>query len=403
MTNPTVDSLFADAKVNQEALRRRSMTRWGANQPDVIPLTAAESDFPAPQVVIDAITAFLEDGYLPYTPPDGMLELRDLVAVVSGTRYGIRAEPEQVVVTAGTAAAIWIATQALCQAGDECIILDPVDLLFGQAVDAAGARRVYWPVDKVTGHLDPEQLESLITPRTALILLCNPHNPLGVSFPSATMHAIGEIAARYRIPIVCDEVWNEIVYEPARHVSLSSINTDPALQVYTLIGPSKTFSLPGLRIGFIIAPDATAAHRLQATTHRLGASHSVTPLAQLATIAALQHGWPWRDAFLRHLRRMRDHCVGRLNSIPGISCRSPDSTYVLFPDISAYGLSSKQFADALLQTARVATVPGTAEWFGPGAEGNFRISFATSYSVIDQALDRIEQFDAGAARRSSLT
>ncbi|MER7394736.1 pyridoxal phosphate-dependent aminotransferase [Streptomyces sp. NPDC000151] len=383
-------SLFDDARVRPDLLRQQSPIRWGAQPPDVIPLTAAEPDFPGPQVVRDAIALSLAHGHFPYAPPAGLDELRETFSEVAETRYGINADPDCVVLTAGTASALWGVVRLLCAEGDECILLDPVDLLFGQAIDAAGARRVHCPMDKRTGQFDPDRLASLITPRTALICLCNPHNPLGTVFTEATLRRSAEIADMHGVPILCDEVWGEIVYPPATHVSMASLDTANSRQIYTVTGLSKTFALPGLRMGFVLAPNARAANNLQLTFQRLGAAYSLTPFTQVGALAALRHGWPWRNAFVQHLHEMRNYCVARLNAIPGMSCGRPDGTFVLFPDISSTGLSSKAMGEFLLTEARVAVVGDTPEYFGPAAEGNIRISYATSRGVLEEALDRME-------------
>ncbi|WP_030253946.1 pyridoxal phosphate-dependent aminotransferase [Streptomyces violens] len=393
-------SLFGDARVRPDLLRRQSHIRWGAYPPDVIPLTAAEPDFPGPQAVTDALARSLSDGYFPYASPAGLVELRETYSDVAEARYGISAAPDRVVLTPGTASALWGVVRLLCGEGDECILLDPVDLLFGQAIDAAGGRRVYCPVDKSTGRLDPDRLASLITPRTALICLCNPHNPLGAVFTEATLRTIAETAETHGVPILSDEVWNEIVYPPAAHVSMAGLDTAESRQIYTVTGLSKTFALPGLRMGFVIAPDARAAANLQLTFQYLGAAYSLTPFAQVGALAALRHGWPWRDSFVKHLHETRNYCVERLNAIPGISCTRPDGTFVLFPDISSTGLGSREMAEFLLAEARVAVVAGTTEWFGPAAEGNVRISYATSRGMLEEALNRMERAVAGLASAS---
>ncbi|MFI1395655.1 pyridoxal phosphate-dependent aminotransferase [Streptomyces sp. NPDC020681] len=386
-----IRSLFDDSQVQPDVMRSRSNIRWGAYPPDVIPLTAAEPDFPGPQAVTDAVVSSLSDGYFPYTPPEGLSELRETFSAVAKARYGINADPDCVVLASGTASALWGVVHLLCRKGDECILLDPVDLLFGQAIDAAGARRVYCPMDKNTGQLDPDRLASLISPRTALICLCNPHNPLGTVFTEETLRAVAGIAEARGIPILSDEVWNEIVYPPAAHVSMASLDPATSGRTYTVTGLSKTFALPGLRMGFVIAPDAREAINLQRTFQRLGAAYSLTPFAQVGALAALRHGWPWRNAFLEHLQETRNYCVDRLNAMPGISCSRPDGTFVLFPDISSSGLSSHAMAGFLLTEARVAVVAGTPEWFGPAAEGNVRISYATSRGMMKEALDRMER------------
>ncbi|MGI5469969.1 pyridoxal phosphate-dependent aminotransferase [Streptomyces sp. CA-132043] len=399
-TREAMGSLFDDAHVRPGLLRNRSHIRWGAYPPDVIPLTAAEPDFPGPQVVTDAMISALADGYFPYASPEGLDELRETFAAVAEDRYGISAHPDRVVPAPGTAAALWGVVHLLCGQGDECILLDPVDLLFGQAIDAAGAQRVHCPVDKRTGRLDPDRLASLITPRTALICMCNPHNPLGTVFPEETLRAVAETAGRHGIPVLSDEVWNEIVYPPGAHVSMASLDMETGPRIHTVTGLSKTFALPGLRMGFVIAPNAREANGLQRIFQRLGAAYSLTPFTQAGALAALRHGWPWRNAFLAHLRETRDYCVARLNAIPGMSCGRPDGTFVLFPDVSATGLNSRAMGEFLLAEARVAVVAGTTEWFGPGAEGNIRISYATSRAVMEEALNRVEKAVTGLSVRA---
>ena len=386
------EPLFDDAAMlDAEVLRARSRTRWAACPPGVIPLTAAEPDFTGPGAVKDAIVAAVADGYFPYESPEGLGALREAVAEVAGERYGIRTVPEHVVLAPGTAAALWGVVRMLCGEGDECLLLDPVDLLFGQAVDAAGARRVTCPMDTATGRLDPERLASLVTPRTALICLCSPHNPLGTVFPEETLRAVAATAAEHGVPILSDEVWNEIVYPPARHVSTASLGLADPPRVFTVTGLSKSFGLPGLRTGFVIAPDGREAEALRHTFHDLGASYSLTPFAQAGALAALRHGWAWKDAFLAHLHAVRDHCADRLDAMPGVTCPRPDGTFVLFPDVTGTGLTSAEMAAFLLERARVAVVPGTPEWFGPGAEGHIRLSYATSLRTAEEAMDRVER------------
>jgi len=277
-----------------------------------------------------------------------------------------------------------------CQPGDEAIIFDPVDFLFGQSVDAAGGKRVYSPVDKKTGAFDLDRVRGLITPRTRMICLCNPHNPLGRVMTREELLLLGEIAVEHNLTIMADEIWSDIVYPPHKHISIASLSPEIAARTISVFGFSKTFGLAGLRIGFLVTPSAQVYGDLVQESLVHTTAVGVTTISQVAAIAAYEHAWHWVDAFLEHLQQARDYAVQRLNQMPGVGCSSPEGTYVLFPSIEDLGMGSQAMVDYLLREARVALVPGLPRWFGPGAEGNIRLCFSTSFAILREALDRIE-------------
>jgi aspartate/methionine/tyrosine aminotransferase len=385
------DTLFHDDLVRTDILRERDSVRWGALPPDVIPLTAAEPDFPVAKEISESIQRYAASGHFFYETPHGRPGLKQVLSEVLRTRHAIPCQPEQLYITLGTAAAIYLVIQALCGPGDECIIMDPVDPWFWLGVDAARATRVYWRVDRRTGRFNPEHLRELITPRTRLITFCNPQNPLGVVMTAEELRAIAEIAIEHDLTILSDEVWSELVFTPHRHVSMASLGPKVAQRTFTLYGPSKTFGVPGLRVGCIAAPSAEQAQRMMTVAERLGSAQGHTSLAQVAVETAYRECWYWRDAFLAHLHQMREYCIERLQRLPGVSFRAPQGTYLFFLDITSFGMSSKQFADFLLQKARVALVPGSEEWFGPGGEGYVRLCFSTTKGVLKEAFDRMER------------
>lgn len=383
--------LFGDDQVDIAALREKDSVRWAAVPSDVIPLSAAEPDFPAPREITEALRTYAASGHFFYETTGGRASLKAVLAGVLRARHDIPARPEQIHLTLGTTAAIYLVIQHFCGQDDECIIMDPVDPWFGLATDAARARRVYWRVDAKTGRFEPDQLRKLITPRTRLITFCNPQNPLGLVMTAEELRAIGELAIEHGLMVMSDEVWGELVYAPHQHVSLASLGPDIARQTVTLYGPSKTFGIPGLRVGSVAMPSAEHTQALMKTAERLGGAQGHTSLAQIAVETAYRDCWYWRDAFIEHLGAMRDYCVERLNRMPGVSCQVPQATSLLWLNISATGMSSQQFADFLLEKARVAVVPGTEAWFGPGAEGYVRLCFSSSKGILRQALDRMER------------
>lgn len=386
-----IADLFADHQVDLSLLRKRAYNqRWAMQPADVIPLTAADPDFRVAPEIRAAIHEYVEGGLLGYGPPEGLPEFRQTMAHSVRLRKSIDCGPEHILPTDSAAAAMFLVARYALQPGDEAIIFDPVDFLFGQAVDAAGGTRVYCPVDKSNGVFDLDALPRLITARTRMICVCNPHNPLGRVMTEAELRTIGELAIAHNLVIMCDEIWSDIVYTPHRHISMAALDPAIAAQTITIYGLSKSFGLAGLRVGFLVAPSASVYTALVDLSRIQTTAVGVTTISQVAAVAAYQSAWYWVEAFIQHLQSVRDYAVARLNAMPGITCRSPQGTYVLFPDVSGSGMDSRAAADYLLREARVAVVPGLPRWFGPGAEGNLRICFSTSMGIVREALDRIE-------------
>ena len=223
-----------------------------------------------------------------------------------------------------------------------------------------------------------------------MICVCNPHNPLGRVMTRAELEAIGQLAVENDLMIMSDEIWSDIVYPPAEHVSLGSIDPDVAERTISVFGFSKTFGLAGLRIGFLVAPTPRAYERLVGTSRMRLTAAGATTVSQVGAKAAYDACWYWAEAFLDHLEQVRDYAVERLNVMPGLRCPMPEGTYLLFPDTSDLDMSSQEVADFILKEARVAGVPGLPRWFGPGAEGHIRLCYSTSFQLIREALDRIE-------------
>lgn len=383
---------FSNDQVRKDLLRQRAYNqRWAMHPPDVIPLTAADPDFPVAPEIVDAIKSYVDSGVLSYGPPEGLPEFKAAVARVLAERRGLNCSPGLILPTDSAAAAMFLIARYTLQPGDKAIIFDPVDFLFGQAVDAAGGQRVYSPVDKETGTFDLDGLEQLITPETRLLCLCNPHNPLGRVMTRQELLALGQIAVTHDLLIMADEIWSDIVYPPHRHISIASLSPEIAGRTISVFGFSKTFGLAGLRIGYLVAPNEKIYEGLVQASRMRTTAVGVTTVSQAAAQAAYEQSWYWVEAFLRHLEQVRDYAIERLNGMTGISCREPEGTYVLFPDITGLGMSSQQVADFLLEKARVAVVPGLPRWFGPGAEGNIRLCFSTSFDIISEALDRVEE------------
>ena len=389
------DPRFADEAVNIDILRQRAYNhRWAEQPSDVIPLTAADPDFPAPPAVRDAIVDYVEGGYFSYGPPGGLPEFRETVSETVRARKGIAVPAGRVLPIDSAARAMFLMAEVVLSPGDEAIIFDPVDFLFKRSVEAAGATPVFCPVDPRSGAFDPGELESLVTPRTRMIAVCNPHNPTGRVLRRGEVQAIAEIAARHNLWIMNDEIWSDIVYgdSGSAFTSLHSLPAELTARTVTVYGFSKTFAMAGLRAGFVLLPDDETYERFFHAAHMPATAGGLAPLVQVAAAAALRDGWDWVSGFVRHLRSQRDYAHRRLTALPGVHCGSPEGTYVLFPGIADLGMTAEEVANRLVTEARVAVVPGTTAFFGPGGEGSVRLCFATSREILREGLDRIENW-----------
>jgi aspartate/methionine/tyrosine aminotransferase len=385
------DDWFRDDNVNIDLLRQRAFNlRWAEQPADVLPLTAADSDFPVAHEIRQALHDYIDTGEFSYGPPEGLPSFRKVVSDMLNQHRGIPCEPNLVLAADSAASAMFAMARFALSPGDEAIIFDPVDFLFSASIEAAGGTPVRTRLDRKTGALDLAGIRKLITPRTKMLGVCNPHNPLGLVLSEQDLRALGEIAVEHGLWIMNDEIWSDIVFEPHRFVSIASLSPQIAARTIMVYGMSKNFGLSGLRIGFLAAPSAEVFEGLIEASRARTTAWGASTLSQIAAQAAYEKGRPFLAAFLRHLTRVRDYAVERLNRMPGVTCRTPQGTYVLFPDISAYEMTSMEMAKYIFDEARVAVVPGAARWFGPGAEGHIRIAFPTSMKIISESLDRIE-------------
>ena len=380
---------FCSTRIDKQILTQRAYNqRWAELPEGTIPLTAADPDFPVPAAIQDALVEYLKGGYLSYGPPAGLPEFREAAAIRFSIRDGIELSADRIVAIDSAASGMVALARAYLDVGDEMLIFDPVDFLFSHGAEKAGAKTARFRLT-ATGEIDWDLFESLINPRTKMIGVCQPHNPLGRNFTASELRKILELAQKYDLWILADEIWSDIVFAPGRHISMLSIE-GAAERTLLLQGTSKSFGLAGARIGFIALPDT---HHVASFLENSGAvytSFGAATLSQVAAIAAWQHCSQWLAGFVAHLQSQRDFACERLASLAGVSVSRPDATFVLFPDISKSGWSSEALSEHLKQQAEVAVVPGSERWFGPGAVGHIRLSLATTREILSEALDRIE-------------
>ncbi|NLT74483.1 MAG: pyridoxal phosphate-dependent aminotransferase [Chloroflexi bacterium] len=354
---------------------------------DVIHLEIGEPDFDTPAHIVEAACRALHEGWTHYTASQGIPELRNLIAEQTSHRRAQPVEPAQVVVTPGAKPIMFYTLLALAQPGREVIYPDPGFPIYKSMIDFCGAKAVPLPLrEEMDFRLQVDELRSLITERTALVILNSPHNPTGGALEPSDLEAIAELCIRHNIPVLSDEVYEEILYDG----SFCSIATFPGMstreRTIILHGFSKTYAMTGWRLGYGVMPEwlAEQVNRLMVN------SNSCTNAAtQWAGVAALTGPQEPVAEMVEAFRQRRRVIVDGLNSIPGISCRMPRGAFYVFPNISGTGLRSQECEKLLLQRAGVATLSGTS--FGDMGEGYLRLSYANSIENIEKAIERVRR------------
>jgi aspartate aminotransferase len=350
---------------------------------DIIHLEIGEPDFGTPAHVADAAVEALRSGYTHYVPAPGMPEVREGVAAWLSATGRLQTAPDRVIITPGAKPIMFYVILATCQEGDEVIYPDPGFPMYESIARFAGAVPVPLPLREENGFCpDPEELRSLVTPRTRLLVLNSPHNPCGSALSRADCEAIAEIAISRDLLVLSDEVYWAIRYDGGHS---SVLETDEMAERTVLLdGWSKTFAMTGWRLGFGVLP----APLVEPVSRLVINSVSCTSaFSQLAALAALTGPWEPVERMIAEFRRRRDAIVTGLNAIDGITCARPGGAFYVFPSVKALGLPSQKIAEHLLDRAGVAALSGTA--FGRYGEGYLRFSYANSVEAIRAALDAV--------------
>ncbi len=384
--------MFSNETVNLPLLKQRAYNlRWATVNKGVIPLTAADPDFPFAPEIAEAICSYSKDRYFSYAHPEGLPEFKESIANYFHRKRNVPVSPAFTFPIDSAAFGIYLTCKAFLKKGDEAIIFDPVDFLFRYSIEKVEATAIPFSTPPGSIHVDFQNLEKLINNNTKMICLCNPLNPTGKVFTKQELLQLGTIACKYNLIVLSDEIWSDIVFEPNVFTSIASLNQDIRNNTITITGFSKSYGLAGLRIGAVIAHNESHFLKLMDASLHNSTIHGANILSQIAATAALTQCEYWLDNFLVHLTRMRDITVRELNSIPNFECIAPEGCYVAFTNIKATQKTSQEIQDILLKEAKVLVVPGLKQWFGDGAEGYIRMSFATSEEILADALSRIKK------------
>jgi aspartate/methionine/tyrosine aminotransferase len=362
--------------------KARALERQGK---EIIHLEIGEPDFDTPKNVVEAAVDALHKGWTHYGPSAGLPELRQAIAdEVSRTR-GVKVSSDEVVVVPGGKPIIFFSILALCDVGDEVIYPNPGFPIYESMIRYVGGRAV--PIrlrEERDFGLDVDELASLITERTRLIIVNSPHNPTGGVLSQRDIGDIADVISDRNIMVLSDEIYSRLIFDGGEHHSIMSV---PGFQERTILldGFSKTYAMTGWRMGYGVMRSDLATHITRLMTNSNSCTASFT---QVAGIEALRGDQSSVDHMRAEFQRRRDVFVAGLNRIKGFSCRMPKGAFYVFPNITQTGWKSKKLADALLEEAGIAGLSGTS--FGDFGEGYLRFSVANSLENLNKALERIE-------------
>ena len=364
----------------EAAARARALEATGKS---VIHLEIGEPDFDTPANIREAAQRALDRGATHYTPTPGIPELRKAIAEDSTARRGFTTKPESVIVVPGGKPIMFYAILALVNEGDEVIYPDPGFPIYESMASYVGGKAVPCPIRQENNfRLDPDELASLVTPRTKLLIINSPANPTGGVFTRDDIERIAKIAIENDLVVLADEIYGRTLYE-GEHVSIASL---PGMVERTIIldGFSKTYAMTGWRLGYGIVPDFMVTPFTRLIVNSVSCTNAAT---QWAGVEALTGPQDAALAMVAEFHARRDIIVDGLNAIPGIKCLRPEGAFYVFPDISGTGLTGSELADKLLYEGGVSALSGTA--FGQVGKYHLRFSYANSRENLVEAIKRV--------------
>ena len=365
--------------------KARALERQGKN---IVHLEIGEPDFDTPSNVVEAAVDALHKGWTHYGPSAGLPDLRQAIAEEVSRSRGVPCKSDEVVVVPGGKPIIFFSILALVDPGDEVIYPNPGFPIYESMINYIGGRAV--PIrlrEDRDFRIDVNELASLITDRTKLIIINSPQNPTGGVLGKQDVEDIARAIGDRNVMVLSDEIYSRLIFE-GQHYSIMSI---PGFQDRTILldGFSKTYAMTGWRMGYGVMRSDLAAHMTRLMTNSNSCTASFT---QIAGIEAVRGDQSSVDRMRKEFQRRRDAFVAGLNKIKGFSCRLPKGAFYVFPNVQKTGWPSKKLADALLEQAGVACLSGTA--FGDFGEGYLRFSVANSLENLNTALERISQWTA---------
>ena len=364
----------------------RRMTRV-SDEYGAINLSQGFPDFDPPKAITDRLAEVAKTGPHQYALTWGARNFREALARKQEHFSGMKVDPEtEIVVTCGSTEAMMAAMMSVCNPGDKVVVFSPFYENYGADAILSGAEPIYVPLKPPTFTFDANELEAAMKqPGTRALILCNPSNPCGKVFTREEMQIIADLAIRYDLFVITDEVYEHILYKPHTHVYMSTL---PGMKERTIVinGFSKSHAMTGWRLGYACGPAEIIKQMIK--IHQFAIMCAPTT-SQYAAVEAMRNGDEDVQMMREEYNGRRRYLMQRFKEM-GLSCFEPFGAFYVFPCIKEFGMTSDEFANKLLQSKKVAVVPGTA--FGASGEGFIRISYAYSLEDLKLALSRVEEF-----------
>jgi len=352
---------------------------------EIIHLQIGEPDFNTPHNISDAAIRAINDGYTHYSAPAGLYETRAAIAEYYDRQYGVKYDPEQVVVTPGSKLIMYSLIMMLAEPGDEVIYPDPGYPIYSSVIDYAGATRVPIPLrEENEFRLDVSELKNQITPKTKLLIINSPENPTSSVLTREDLERIYQLACDHDFIIMTDEIYARIVYD-IKYESLSQFD-EKQERVVVADGLSKAYAMCGWRLGWGLMPREIAAGVIRIQTN---ITSCATSFIQKAAIEALLGPQDEAEKMIAQFKKRRDFIVDGLNQVEGFSCYKPHGAFYVWPNITGTGWDSRELAEYLLTELGIAALSGTA--FGQFGQGYLRFSYANSIENIGKAVERLKK------------
>ncbi len=389
--NPVLDNIIGEGAFTYLARAKEIARTRGIR---IVSFGIGQPDFPTPQHIIDEAKRALDEGFTGYTETAGILEVREAIADYLNERYKGDVKPDEVIVTTGAKTAIFLAIATYIREGDEVIIPEPSYPAYAQVVKLFKGKPKYvsleWKVDTGGFLLDLTRIEESITPKTRMIILNNPHNPTGAVFTKEQVDRLMEIARERNVIIVADEIYDNFVYD----IEFNSVLSYEDWRDYVVYvnGFSKTFSMTGWRLGYVVARREVIRKMLDLAVNIYSCAPS---FAQKAAVIALKGDWTPVKEMVKVFKARRDLLYELLKDVPGFEVWKSQGAFYMFPcvkkTLELTGISSeKELADILLEKYGVVVLPGIL-FPDKAGKGFLRLSFATSFEDIREGVKRIKE------------